>query len=215
MKEYDQESLTELPTTTAFKYLGTTIDQEGGCGKEVTKRIAKAWDRWRELTGVLCDRKIPTNLKVLWYKTAIRPTLIYGNEIWPITQQQENRISATEMRMLRYIHEIKWEEHITNDEVREMAKQEAIAVGMRRRRLQWYGHVQRRDREEDIRMVAEMRVQGKRKRGRPKKRWCDTLNDDMKRWGLQEDDTDDRGRWHSLIELGALRDRHPNRTTAD
>ena len=36
---------------------------------------------------------------------------------------------------------------------------------MRRRCLQWYGHVPRRDREEDIRMVAEMRMQGKRKRG--------------------------------------------------
>jgi len=38
-----------------------------------------------------------------------------------------------------------------------MAKLEAISVSMRRRRLQWFGHVQRRDREEDIRMVAEMR----------------------------------------------------------
>ena len=215
MKEYDGDGSTDLPQVSTFKYLGTTIDREGGCGTEIAKRIEKAWNRWRELTGVLCDKKIPTKLKVLLYKTAIKPTLMYGNEIWPLTQRQEDKISATEMRMLRHIYNVDWEDHITNDSIREEAKIEAIAIGMRRRRLQWYGHVRRRDREEDIRMVAEMRIQGKRKRGRPKKRWMDTVKDDMLRWGLSDEDVDDRIRWHSLIELGALQDRHPSRTTAD
>ena len=152
---------------------------------------------------------------MLLYKTAIRPTLMYGNEIWPITQQQESKINATEMRMMRHIHNICYEDHISNEEIRERAKLEAISVSMRRRRLQWFGQVRRRDREEDIRMVAEMRVQGKRKRGRPKRRWMDTIKDDMRRWGLEEEDTEDRSTWRSLIELGALQDRHPTRTTAD
>ena len=65
MKKYDEEIQMELPTTSVFKYLGTTIDQEGGCAKEVSKKIENAWNRWRELTGVLCDKKIPTHLKVL------------------------------------------------------------------------------------------------------------------------------------------------------
>ena len=140
---------------------------------------------------------------------------MYGNEIWPLMKKQEGRISATEMRMMRYIHDIKWEDHVTNDSVQEIAKLEKIAIGMRRRRLQWYGHVRRRDREEDIRSVIEMRVQGKRKRGRPKQRWSDTISEDMRRWDLHEDDTEDRDRWRSLIELGSMLDRYPNRTTAD
>jgi hypothetical protein len=215
LKLYDSNDNTGLPKTAAFKYLGTTIDQEGGCGMEIAKRIEKAWNRWRELTGVLCDKKIPRKLKILLYKTAIRPALMYGNEIWPLTQRQEDKIKATEMRMLRYIHRIDWKDHVTNEEVRRMSSIEAIDVSMRRRRLQWYGHVCRRDKEEDIRMVAEMRIRGKRKRGRPKRRWLDTIKDDMQRWGLSKEDTDDRGRWHALIELGALQTRHPSRTTAD
>ena len=119
------------------------------------------------------------------------------------------------MRILRYIHNISWEDHVTNDSIREMAKLEAIAVSMRRRRLQWFGHVRRRGREEDIRMVAEMRVQGRRKRGRPKKRWYDTVLDDMRRWALEEQDTENRVRWHALIELCTLQDRHPSWITAD
>ena len=86
---------------------------------------------------------------------------------------------------------------------------------MRRRRLQWYRHVPRRDREEDIRMVAEMRMQGKRKRGGPKKWWMDTVKDFMLRWGFLDEDVDDRIRWHSLIELDALQDRHQSWTTMD
>ena len=134
---------------------------------------------------------------------------MYGNEIWPLTQRQEDKISATEMRMLRHIYNIDWEDHVTNDSIREEAKIAAIVISMRRG-LQLYGHVRRRDREEDIRMVAEMRIQGKRKRGRPKKKWMDTVKDDMLRWGLPDEEYDDRIRWHFLIELGALRDRHPS-----
>jgi len=45
LKEYDKDSFRHLPTTTCFKYLGTSIDQEGGCEKEIQRRIAKTWDR--------------------------------------------------------------------------------------------------------------------------------------------------------------------------
>ena len=64
-------------------------------------------------------------------------------------------------------------------------------------------------------MVTEMRVQGKRKRGRPKQRWLKTVRDDMRRWGLCKEDAEDKMSWHSMIELGASRDRHPSCTTVD
>jgi hypothetical protein len=127
MKAYESEDKTELPIATSFKYLGTNIDQ-GGCSKEVAKRIEYAWNRWRELAGILCDRKIPTKLKVLLYKTAIRPALTYGHETWPLTQKLEDKIGSTEMTMLRYIHNIHWEEHVTNDEIRQMAMIEPIGM---------------------------------------------------------------------------------------
>ena len=48
---------------------------------------------------------------------------------------------------------------------------EAIATVMRRRRLEWFGHVKRRGETENIRAVAEMKMEGKRPRGRPKLRY--------------------------------------------
>jgi len=103
------------------------------------------------------------------------------------------QISATEMRMLQHIYNINWEDHVTNDNIKEEAKIEAIAVDMRRRPLQWYGHVSRRDREEDIIMVAKIKIQRKRTiGGGPKKRLMNTVKDGILKCGFSDKDVDDR-----------------------
>jgi len=63
---------------------------------------------------------------------------------------------------------------------------------MRRRLLQWYGHVHRRDREKDIIMVAKMKIQRKKNRGRLKKRLMDTAKDGILKCGLSDENVDDR-----------------------
>ena len=201
MKEYNSSERAKLPKCEQFKYLGTTIQQDGGCQKEVKLRISKAWNKWRELTGVLCDRKMPSKLKTLIYKTAIRPALIYGNETWPITGTQAGKIGSCEMRMLRYCLGISLEEHRRNETLTAEAGIVPVKDLMRKRRMQWFGHVCRREADEDIRMVCEMTVGGNRSRGRPKQRWNDTVNADLRWLDLEREDTEDRSRWRSLVEL--------------
>ena len=78
--EHLQTTKTEmvnLPTVQSFRYFGSTIDREGGASKDVDNRVAKAWSKWRELSGVICDKKIPTKLKLLIYHTVVRPNLLY------------------------------------------------------------------------------------------------------------------------------------------
>ena len=77
MKRYMETEMVNLPTVQSFKYLGSTIDRGGGTSKDVENRVTKAWSKWRELSGVICDKKIPTKLKLLVYQTVIRPTLLY------------------------------------------------------------------------------------------------------------------------------------------
>ena len=168
------------------------IDQDGGCGAEVKRRIGVAWDRWRELSGVMCDKKVPRKLKVLLYNTSIKPTLTYGSETWPVTQRMEDKLDATEMRMLRHIHGVTYEDHITNEEIRSEAKVKELSTQMRVKRLQWYGHVCRRDEDEDICRVMEMEVSGKRRRGWPRQRWSVTICTDMAHWNLERNDSQDR-----------------------
>ena len=165
-------------------------------------RIFKAWNKWRELIRVLCDKKMPVHLKILIYKTAIRPALLYGNETWPVTGAQIDRVSSTEMRMLRYCMGISLEEHRRNEEITSEARIMPIRDVMRKRRLEWFGHVCRREEDQDVRRVFEMKIDGSRGRGRPKQRWYDTVKADLRELNLGREDTENRARWKGLVELG-------------
>ena len=58
--------------------------------------------------------------------------------------------------------------------------------------LKWYGHVMRREEHYVGRRTMVMKVQGRRKRGRPKRRWLDKVKDGIKEKGLSDDDVYDR-----------------------
>ena len=65
MKERSKE---ELKQADEFCYLGTVIEEKGGCSKAVRARIGKAWQRWREVKGVVCDKRMPLKTKEKIYK---------------------------------------------------------------------------------------------------------------------------------------------------
>ena len=41
-------------------------------------------------------------LKGKFYRTAIRPAMLYGTECWAVKSQQENKLNVAEMRMLQW-----------------------------------------------------------------------------------------------------------------
>ena len=121
MKKYMETEVVNLPTVQSFKYLGSMIDRRGGASKDVENRVAKAWSKWRELSGVICDKKVPTKLKILIYQTVIRPTLLYGCETWPMSVKDERRMATTEMRMVRWAMGVSLLEHRRNEAILEEA----------------------------------------------------------------------------------------------
>ena len=40
---------------------------------------------------------------------------------------------------------------------------------MKQKRLRWFGHIARRDKKVEIKKVFELKIEGRRKRGRPVK----------------------------------------------
>ena len=61
-----------------------------------------------------------------------------------------------------------------------------------------HGHVMRREEHYVGRRVMEIKVQGRRKRGRPKRRWLDKVKDDIKEKGLSADEVYDRATWRGM-----------------
>ena len=78
--------------------------------------------KWKQLTGVLCDKKIPIKLKDKVYKTVIKPTMTYGAECWAVRKKDENRLHVADMMMLRWIRGKTRKDHVRNKTIQEDAK---------------------------------------------------------------------------------------------
>ncbi len=80
-----------LNASKSFKYLGFIIEENGNIDKDVTHRIQQGWNKWRSASALLCDRKVPLKLKGKFYRTAIRPALLYGTECWATKYENEQK----------------------------------------------------------------------------------------------------------------------------
>ena len=58
-----------------------------------------------------------------------------------------------------------------------------ITKKVQERRMEWYGHVMRREEHYVGRRAMEMKVQGIRKKERPKRRWLVKVKDDINEMG--------------------------------
>ena len=67
-----------IPQFTQFKYLGSII--QNNVEKDINHRIQAGWMKWRSVSSVLCDKRVPLKLKGKFYCTAIRPAMLYGTK---------------------------------------------------------------------------------------------------------------------------------------
>ncbi|RCV37508.1 hypothetical protein SETIT_8G068600v2 [Setaria italica] len=59
--------------------------------------------KWRQASGILYDKRVQLKLKGKFYRTVIRPAMMYGVECWSTKRRHVQQISIAEMRMLRWI----------------------------------------------------------------------------------------------------------------
>ena len=78
----------------------------------------------------------------------VTPIFLYTCESWTLTAELQRRIQAIEMRCYRKILRISYKDHVIKEEVRAKIQQtigphEDLLTIVKRRKLQWYGHVSR------------------------------------------------------------------------
>ena len=105
------------------------------------------------------------------------------------------------MKMCRWACGHTLRDHVRNENIKEKLKVESIAERCRKARLRWFGHVKMRDQDYIGRKTLEMVPPGRRKRGRPKKRWMDCVNRDMRAIGTTKDEVHDRTDWRRIMCL--------------
>ncbi|KAK3529897.1 hypothetical protein QTP86_007215 [Hemibagrus guttatus] len=135
----------EVKKVQEFKYLGSTVQSNGECGKEVKKRVQAGWNGWRKVSGVLCDRKISVRIKGKVYRTVVRPAMLYGLETVSLRKRQESELEVAELKMLRFSLGVTRLDRIRNEYIRGTAHVGRLGDKLREARLRWFGHVQRRE----------------------------------------------------------------------
>ena len=128
--------------------------------------------------------------------------MVYGLEAVAGTKKQVEEKKVAEMKMLRFAMGVTRKYKIRNKYIRSTVAVERLGMKMREGRLRWYGHVMKRDQEYVGRKIIEMELPGKRKRGRPKRRFLDVVKKDMGEVGAKETDVENRMVWRNMIRCG-------------
>ena len=198
-----------------FKYLGAYSSADGSNAKEINHRIGKASGIFRELDMVWKDRYINLSTKLKFYNACVLSTLLYAAECWSLTERDEARLDAFDMRCQRKILRIKWSQHVTNKYIRSVTKQPQLTNLIRNRRLKWFGHLLRMDSNRiPKRLHLWKPSHGRRRRGRPRTKWIDVIQRDLRNlgfgWTIEEAEVaaQDRTVWRILTSQEAMQCRY-------
>ena len=113
---------TKVPRGKEFKYLGSMVQESGGCEREAKKRVQAGWSRWRKVSGVICDRRLSARVKGKVYSSVVRPAMMYGLETVVVTKKQVKEMEVAEMKMLKFAMEVMSEDKIRNEYIRGTVK---------------------------------------------------------------------------------------------
>ncbi|XP_068210295.1 uncharacterized protein [Palaemon carinicauda] len=168
-----------LKRTEKFQCLGSYVEETAKLQTEVNSRVQAGWNNWKRVSEVLCDRRINLKLKRKVHKAVVRPAMMYGAETWPMKKIFEKKMNVAEMRMLRWMAGITRLDKVRNDLARGTTEVTEVSKKIQEKRLHRFRLVMRRDQEYVWRKMLDMGVQGRKRRGRPKRRGMECVRADM------------------------------------
>ena len=125
-------------------YLGGNISENGRVDVEVRRRIQAGANAWRNVEGVIVDRKITRKLKWKVLDSSIVPASTYGLETLALSELHQHKLQVCENNWIRRIAGVKRVERRRMKDLREEVGTNACIVGkIVRSRMKWAGHMVR------------------------------------------------------------------------
>jgi len=117
------------------------------------------------------------------------PVVLYGCETWSLTLREERRLRVFENRVLRKIFGPKRDEvtgdwrKLHNEELNDLYCSPSTIRIIKSRRMGWAEQVARLGERRGVYRVLVGKPEGKRKLGRPRRRWEDNIKMDLQEVG--------------------------------
>jgi hypothetical protein len=139
------------------------------------------------------------------YKVRIMAWILHS--VWTLSSFDEQQLRIFESKILRknfgpvQNSDSSWRIRM-NHELDYLIQGADIVRIIKSRRLAWLGHVARMEGNRITRRVMEWKPMGRRMRGRPRKRWIDDVEEDIRRMGVRgwRRIVNDRTEWKKFIK---------------
>jgi len=176
-----------------FCYLGDMWSVDGDADAAVEARIRIGWNKFRQLVPLLTNRDISLIRRGRLYSSCVRSSVLHGSESWPVRKENEVALQRAEMRMVKWMCDVKVKDKIPNKELRERLGIDDIVLVLQQNRLRWCGHVLRKEDTDWVKKCIEYEVEGSRPSGRPERAWKEVVQKDCQARNLNKEDATDRG----------------------
>ena len=91
------------------------------------------------------------------YSSCVQSSVLHGSETWPVRKENDVALQRAEMRMVRWMCNVKVKDGVTSKELREGLGIDDIILIIQQNRLQWYGHVLRKEDNDWLKKLWNMR----------------------------------------------------------
>ena len=109
------------------------------------------------LNGIFGYAIVGLAAKIKIYKTIVQPAVVFGSEKWAMTEMDMKRLGTWE-RKISTIHGPVVEQgiwRISDQELRELYKDLDIVADIKKKRLEWIGHVVGMDQGRIVKKIFE------------------------------------------------------------
>ena len=166
------------------KLLGSLLDTKS----DIQRRKGLTLDSLKAFDFIFNSKRIGIDLKIRTFNTYSASIFLYNTELWTLTETSEDEVDSFHRRLLRKVINIRWPKVISNKDLYEKVGVEKWSVTIRRRRLNWLGHLMRLDEGTPVRKsLLESLTDIKRKVGRPQLTWLKAIEKDLASVGIDID----------------------------
>ena len=189
----------EIEKVEHYKYLGQTTYLKETTKEEIKCRIRTGWSCFGRNREVFLDEKLPMSLRRQVFDQCVLPSMTYGCQTWSVSKTMGQKLRTAQRAMERKMLNLKIKDKVPYTEIRKRTRVQDIVQFVLKQKWKWAGHVARLDDNRWTQRVTEWQPrEGRRSRGRQRKRWRDDL---VQLKGVTwRHDAQHRQRWRSDVE---------------
>ena len=137
------------------------------------------------------------------FKTYVESVFLYNSELWSMNRKLEIEIDVFQRNQIRRALNIRWYDHVTNEDLYKRVDLKPVSGIVKQRRLRWFGHMSRLPEETPVRKAFKEATRPvKKPRGGQKQTWPKLIEKDLKVVNMNLDSAaicaQSRPQWHSM-----------------